>query len=139
MKGGTQLIIVALVVTGLYTWFGNSIPQSAWEAPKKKILSRDMNPRDLAKEGKAIFRQAGCGVCHSLTGQKLRGPDLSNIGADMDAESIAVMLYSGSDVMPPANRAPANLSNEEITAVIAYLESLGGQPKVRIGDIEPLQ
>lgn len=139
MKGGAKLIIVALIVTGLYTWFGNSIPQTAWEAPKKKLLSPDMNPRELAKEGKDIFRRAGCGVCHSITGQKLRGPDLSNIGAEMDADSLAVMLYSGSDVMPPANRPPANLDNAEITAVIAYLQSLGGQPRVRIGDIEPIE
>ncbi len=52
MSGGARLFIVALVVTGFYTWFGNSIPQSAWEAPKKKVLSPDMTPKMLAEEGK---------------------------------------------------------------------------------------
>ncbi len=136
MKGGTKLIIVALVITGFYAWFGNSIPQSAWEAPKKKVLTPDMTPRQLAEEGKEIFKKAGCGVCHSVTGEKLRGPDLSRIGAERDAETMAAFLYNGTAVMPPANKPPANLNDAEITAVIAYLQSLGGRPKVKIGDIK---
>jgi mono/diheme cytochrome c family protein len=137
MKGGTRLIIVAVIVTGLYAWFGNSIPQSAWDAPKKKALTPGMTPVQLAGEGKGIFRKAGCGVCHSLTGEKLRGPDLSRVGAQMDAQTMAAILYNGTSVMPAANRPPANLSDGEITAVIAYMQSLGGKPKVRIGDIKP--
>jgi mono/diheme cytochrome c family protein len=136
MKGGTKLIIVALVITGFYAWFGNSIPQSAWEAPKKKVLTPDMTPRQLAEEGKEIFKKAGCGVCHSVTGEKLRGSDLSRIGAERDAETMAAFLYNGTAVMPPANKPPANLNDAEITAVIAYLQSLGGRPKVKIGDIK---
>lgn len=136
MKGGTKLIIVAIVITGFYAWFGNSIPQSAWEAPKKKVLTPDMTPRQLAEEGKEIFKKAGCGVCHSVTGEKLRGPDLSRIGAERDVETMAAILYSGTAVMPPANKPPANLNDSEITAVIAYLQSLGGRPKVKIGDIK---
>ncbi len=137
MKGGTRLIIVAVVVTGLYAWFGNSIPQSAWDAPKKKVLTADMTPKQLAEEGREIYRKAGCGVCHSVTGEKLRGPDLSRIGAERDAEMMAAILYSGTDVMPPANKPPANLNDAEITALVAYMQSLGGRPKVKIGDIKP--
>ena len=137
MKGGTRLIIVAVVVTGLYAWFGNSIPQSAWDAPKKKVLTTDMTPKQLAEEGREIYRKAGCGVCHSVTGEKLRGPDLSRIGAERDAEMMAAILYSGTDVMPPANKPPANLNDAEITAVVAYMQRLGGRPKVRIGDMKP--
>lgn len=136
MKGGIKLIIVAFIVTGFYTWFGNSIPQSAWEAPKKKLLTPDMTPRQLAEEGKEIFRRSGCGVCHSLTGEKLRGPDLSRIGAEIDVDTMAGFLYGGTDIMPPANKPPANLNDSEITAVIDYLQSLGGRPKVKIGDIK---
>ncbi|RJQ50407.1 MAG: cytochrome c [Nitrospiraceae bacterium] len=136
MKGGLRLIIVALIVTGFYAWFGNSIPQSAWEAPKKKLLTADMTPRQLSTEGKEIFRKAGCGVCHSVTGGQLRGPDLSRIGSERDAEIMAAILYSGTDVMPAANKPPANLNDAEITAVVAYMQSLGGRPKVKIGDIK---
>lgn len=136
MSGGLRLFIVALIVTGLYAWFGNSIPQSAWEAPKKKALSPDMTPKMLAEAGKEIFKNSGCGVCHSLSGVKLRGPDLSRIGAEYDAETMAAYLYNGTNIMPPANKPPANLSDQEITAVIAYLQSLGGKPTVKIGDIK---
>jgi mono/diheme cytochrome c family protein len=137
MKGGAiRLIIVALIVTGLYAWFGNAIPQSPWEAPKRKVLSPDLSPRQLAKEGREVFKKADCGVCHSIVGEKLRGRDLSRIGAERDAETLAMILYSGVDIMPPANRPPANLTDEEITALVAYLQSLGGRPTVRIGDIK---
>lgn len=136
MNGGVRFFVVALVVTGFYAWFGNSIPQSAWEAPKKKELSPDMTPRMLAEEGKGIFKKAGCGVCHSITGEKLRGPDLSRVGAEVDAETMAAFLYNGTGVMPAANKPPANLSDPEITALIAYLQSMGGKPKVKIGDIK---
>lgn len=139
MSAGTRLIIVALIVIGFYAYFGNSIPQSAWEAPKRRVLTPEMTPRELAIAGKEIFRGAGCGVCHSVVGEELRGPDLSNIGAVMDAEEMSAFLYFGTDVMPPANKPPANLTDEEITAVIAYMQSLGGRPSVRVGDIEPLE
>lgn len=139
MSGGIKLIIVAVIVTGFYAWFGYSIPQSAWEAPTKKVLTADMTPRQLADEGKEIFRKAGCGVCHSLTGEQLRGSDLSRIGAERDADMLAAILYSGTDVMPAANKPPANLNDSEITALVAYMQSLGGRPKVKIGDIKPLQ
>jgi len=137
MRGGIRLIIVALIVTGLYAWFGNMIPQSPWEAPKRKILTAEMSPRDLAKEGMTIFRKAGCGVCHSVVGEKLRARDLSRIGSERDVESLAGVLYSGIDIMPPANKPPVNLTDAEITALVAYLQNLGGRPKVRIGDIKP--
>ncbi|NIO03929.1 MAG: c-type cytochrome [Proteobacteria bacterium] len=110
---------------------------SAWEASKRIALTPDLDPNQLADAGKEIFKNAGCGLCHSVTGETLTGPDLSRIGAESDVETMALFLYSGTDVMPPANNPPAKLTDAEITAVIAYLESLGGRPKVRIGDIEP--
>jgi len=134
--GGIRLIVVAIIVTGLYTWFGNAIPQSPWEAPKRKILTPEMTPRELAREGVAIYKKAGCGVCHSVAGETLRGRDLSRIGAERDADDLAAVLYSGVDIMAPANKPPANLTDDEITALIAYLQSLGGRPRVRLGDVK---
>lgn len=136
MKGGTKLIIVALVVTGLFTWFAQTIPQTEWEAPKKKTITADMTPRQLAEIGKELFKSAGCGVCHSVTGEQLRGPDLSRIGAEREVDTMATFLYYGTAVMPPAIKPPANLNDNEITAVIAYLQSLGGKPIVKIGDVK---
>ncbi|RMD52114.1 MAG: cytochrome c [Nitrospirae bacterium] len=136
MKGGTQLIIVALVVTGLFTWFAQIMPQTKWEAPKKVVITPDMTPRQLSKIGKEIFKSAGCGVCHSVTGEKLRGPDLSRVGAERDVDTMLTYLYYGTGVMPPANKPPANLNDKEITALVAYLQSLGGRPTVKIGDIK---
>ncbi|HLC17124.1 MAG TPA: cytochrome c [Thermodesulfovibrionia bacterium] len=136
MKGGTKLIIVALVVTGLFTWFAQTIPQTAWEAPKKQVITQDMTPRKLADIGKELFKSAGCGVCHSVTGEQLRGPDLSRIGSEREVDTMATFMYYGSAVMPPANKPPANLNDNEITSVVAYLQSLGGRPTVKIGDVK---
>ncbi|MBT9167180.1 MAG: hypothetical protein DDT19_00504 [Syntrophomonadaceae bacterium] len=137
MKGGAiRLTIVAVIVTGLYAWFGTAIPTSPWEAPKRKVLSPELTPRQLAKEGVEVYRKAGCAVCHSVVGEKLRGRDLSRIGAERDAETLAFILYSGVDIMLPATEPPANLNDGEITALIAYLQSLGGRPTVKIGDIK---
>ncbi len=80
MSGGARFFVVALVVTGFYTWFGNSIPQSAWEAPKKKELSPDMTPKMLAEEGKEIFKKAGWQVKLIKVGQ---GNDFSSEDADL--------------------------------------------------------
>jgi hypothetical protein len=75
--GGIRLIMVALIVTGLYAWFGNAIPQSAWEAPKKKILTAQMSPKELAMEGALISKKKGVsGVCYSVVGEKMRGRDV---------------------------------------------------------------
>ncbi|MCI4625892.1 MAG: cytochrome c [Candidatus Magnetoovum sp. WYHC-5] len=140
MNSGTlKLIIAALLITGFYTWFGNSIPQTAWEAPKKKTFTPQMKPSELAVEGKDIFKSAGCGVCHSVTGEKLRGPDLSQVSTRMDSGVMAAFLYSGTAVMPPAVKPPANLNDDEVTALVAYLQTLGGKASVKIGDIKPLK
>jgi len=37
--------------------------------------------------------------------------------------------------MPPSTGAPASLSYEEVVAVIAYLQSLGRTPTVKVGDV----
>jgi cbb3-type cytochrome oxidase cytochrome c subunit len=66
----------------------------------------------------------------------LRGPDLSRIGAERDAQTMSMFLYMGTSVMPPAVKPPANLNDNEVTAIIAYLQSLGGKANVKIGDIK---
>jgi len=146
MRPSLKLAAVALLVTGFYSYFGNTIPQARWEPPKKKEISKGMSPLELASAGREIFLGRGCAVCHSINpGEERRGPNLAGVGGRKDLKYLAESLYNPSaivvegfpDIMPPANRPPLNLTDEEITAVVAFLQSLGGKPTVKIGDITP--
>lgn len=151
-------LIPALAILGFFVWFSNWIPQIHWEPPAKHEISPAMAPRELAKIGGVIVRERGCLTCHTIEpaagvhGQG-RGPNLANIaarratgvvgGPQSAAEYFAQSLYEPgayvvedyTDIMPPAHKAPARLSYEEVTAVVDYLQSLGGSPGVKVGDL----
>jgi mono/diheme cytochrome c family protein len=98
--------------------------------------------------GKEIFDGKGmCLTCHTLgRSGALRFPDLGGIGSRAaqrlpgldDVQYLAQSLYQPEAYivpgftpgMPVINRPPIALSDQEIRAVIAYLQSLGGTPTV---------
>lgn len=107
------------------------------------------SPEQLAEKGKEITLNKGqCMTCHRIgeTGEGQLGPNLEGIGAaagsrvaDMtDIDYLAQSLYDPAafvvegfpPMMPPADGPPANLTDEEIRMVIAYMQSLGGTPTV---------
>jgi mono/diheme cytochrome c family protein len=47
----------------------------------------------------------------------------------------AYLVEGYADIMPAATAAPAKLSYEEVVAAINYLQSLGGKPSAKVGDI----
>lgn len=150
--------VPALIVLGFFVWFANWIPQTRWEPPKTRQITAALSPVELAGLGKAIVRERGCLACHTIEpgvgvkGQG-RGPNLANLaarraqgvpgGPDNLVEYLVQSLYEPgaylvegyADIMPPADRAPAKLSYEEASAVVAYLQSLGARPTVRVGDL----
>ncbi len=150
--------IPALVVLGFFVWFANWIPQTRWEPPEKQEISAGMTPVQLAKIGRTIVRQRGCLACHTIepaAGVKGegRGPNLAHIAArrargvpggdDTLVGYLAQALYDPgaflvegyANIMPVSTRPPAKLGYEEVVAVIDYLQSLGGAPSVKIGDV----
>lgn len=150
--------IPALVILGIFTYFANWIPQTRWEPPKEREIGQAMSPAELAKLGQAIVREKGCMACHTLepgVGVKGggRGPNLYDLAVRRDkgvaggpatlVDYLTQSLYDPSayivegypDIMPAATAPPAKLSYEEVVAVLNYLQSLGGSPSVRIGDI----
>jgi cytochrome c2 len=150
--------IPALVVLGFFVWFANWIPQTRWSPPEKQSIDVAMTPPQLAKVGQIIVRQRGCRACHTIEptagvrGQG-RGPNLANIaarrangvagGPDGLIDYLVQALYEPeaflvegySNIMPGSTRPPAKLSYEEVVAVVNYLQSLGGTPSVKVGDI----
>lgn len=151
-------LIPAFVVIGFFVWFANWIPQTRWQPPQAQEISAALTPAELAQVGQTIVRQRGCLACHTLepgAGVKGggRGPNLSGVatrrtqgvkgGPGNLVEYLAQALYEPgaylvegyANIMPPSTGAPAALSYEEVVAVIAYLQSLGKTPTVKVGDV----
>ena len=155
----TNLTIVALVVgvLGLYTLVANSIPQLESEVPQALALSPDATPEQLAAAGEQIYAGAGgCTACHGLG---TRAPNLltdeggqGTIGArcgnrkpgvtckDYLLEALtdpgAFVVTGYQPIMQDMRR---TLPMDQVWAVIAYLESLGGTIDVSGDDIRAAQ
>lgn len=151
-------LVPAFVVIGFFVWFANWIPQTRWEPPKAQAIGAEVTPQALAQIGRTIVRQRGCLACHTLEpGAGVqgagRGPNLAGVaarraqgvagGADNLVAYLAQSLFEPgayvvegfANIMPPSTSAPANLSYEEAVAVVAYLQSLGKTPTVKVGDV----
>ena len=148
----------AAVVVGFFVWFANWIPQIHWSPPQKHAIAAGASPAELAALGKTIARERGCLACHTIepgVGVKGggRGPNLAEIAARRArgvtggpgslVEYLVQSLYEPgaylvegyANIMPPSIGAPAKLTYEEVVAVVNHMQSLGGRPSVRIGDI----
>jgi len=139
--------LVTVAATGYYTYIGQMVPQKEVHPPKMVKLGKEMTTEDMVKAGETIFNGKGtCTACHKLTGGTGRFPDLGQVGATAgsrkdgmsDIEYLAESLYKPNDFivkgfnagMPPVDRAPIGLTDIEIKATIAYLQSLGGTPSI---------
>jgi mono/diheme cytochrome c family protein len=141
---------LTVATTAFYTLVGQLVPQKEVHPPKEAELKKDMTSDQVVKAGQEIFEGKGlCTTCHTL-GQSgaLRFPDLGGIGSraasrkpglsDVDylAESIYdpnLFIVPGFNPgMPVINKPPIGLSDQEILAVIAYLQSLGGKVSVTL-------
>ena len=139
-----------LATTGFYTYVGQLVPQKEVQPPKATLLGGDLTPADMAKVGREIMDTKGlCLTCHTIgkTGA-LRFPDLAGVAVRAktrvaglsDVEYFAQSLYEPTafvvpgfpPAMPPMNKPPFSLTDQEILCVIAYLQTLGGTPTVTL-------
>ena len=141
---------LTVATTAFYTLVGQLVPQKEVHPPKEAELKKDMTSDQVVKAGQEIFEGKGlCTTCHTLgKSGALRFPDLGGIGSraasrkpglsDVDylAESIydpnLYILPGFNPGMPVINKPPIGLSDQEILAVIAYLQSLGGKVSVTL-------
>lgn len=150
MRVPVSLKIAALTVatTGFYTLVGQLVPQKEVQPPKETALKKEMTQDEMLKAGREIMDGKGlCFTCHTI-GKKgaLRFPDLDGIGARAgsrvpglsDVDYLAQSIYDPSAYivpgfnpgMPVINKPPIGLTDQEILAVVAYLQSLGGKVTV---------
>jgi mono/diheme cytochrome c family protein len=151
-----KLGALVLGTTLLYTYIGQLVPQKEVLPPEETVIRADMNTEDLVTAGEQIAANKGiCLTCHTIgSSGPLRFPDLSGVGSRAasriegmtDVEYLARSLYEPNAYivegfaagMPPINKPPIGLTDQEIRAVIAWLQSLGGEPTVTMETEIPL-
>lgn len=143
-----KISIFAILSISIFAYISSNIPQVS---TKPAISIKDWGKLNIAqsiKTGKEIFfGKGGCGVCHSIgPSATARCPDLSNVGENAgkrksgmnDVEYFVESLYNPkayvvegySGIMPSVFRPPAQLNENEIKTVIAFLQSQRGKPTV---------
>ncbi len=106
----------------------------AWAENEKSPAVAPEDPK--AKEGATAFLTAGCIACHRIDGtaaQSRIGPDLTHVGnrktiaagiLDNTPENMARWIRDPQSVKPGALMAKLELTDEQIEALVAYLQSL---------------
>ncbi|HSR53682.1 MAG TPA: cytochrome c [Acidobacteriota bacterium] len=151
-----KIAVLAIAATIFYTYVGQLVPQKRVDPPEETVIEEDLSPEELAQVGQGIFQGKGlCSTCHTIgKSGALRFPDLSGIATraatripGMGAlEYMTHSLYRPNEYivegfnpgMPEINRPPIGLSDQEILAVIAYLQTLGGSASVTLDTQLPI-
>lgn len=149
----TNLKILALTlgVLAFYTLVANVIPQLQSEVPEALDLAGDASPEALVAAGEKIYNGAGgCTACHGLgtrapnllTDHAGQGPIGARCATRNDCkaylyESLTepgkVVVSGFEPIMTDMRR---QLSNDQIWATIAFLQSQGGEVAVTADDIK---
>lgn len=137
------------IVLGLFSLTSLAVPQMASLPPAEETIdiATIKTPTDIAALGQTIFFSKGqCALCHSIgPSESARCPDLKGIGAKLSKEFLYESLtdpqafvyqdYRHGGVpkeypatMPRIDKDPIGLSNNEILAVIAFLQQMSGEP-----------
>ena len=141
---------LVLASTAFYAYVGQMVPQKEVLPPEETVISANLSTAEMATVGRQIMENKGlCLTCHTIgRSGALRFPDLEGIGTrakervpgQSDVEYLAQSMYEPDSFivpgfnpgMPPINRPPIGLNDQEILCVIAYLQSLGGTPTVTL-------
>jgi mono/diheme cytochrome c family protein len=142
----------------VFAYLAHQVPQLVSLPPQKVEFdpSQITTRAELVKVGQGIFFGKGqCALCHSLEPTEApRAPVLRGIGAKLTREFIyesvtqpqayIYMDYSSSPPrpfpakMPVINKPPVGLSDPELLAVIAFVQSLGGEVTVQPEEVKAL-
>ena len=147
-KTNLKIVGTVLVTLGVYTGISNVIPQVESQVPERVEVGPNTSPRELVSMGEEIFHGAGgCEACHGLG---TRAPTLlGEIGArcgerqpevgckqylhESLVEPRAFVVEGFQPIMPAMD---AQLSPGQIWALVAFLQSQGGEVTVTSADLE---
>ncbi|MBI4338311.1 MAG: cytochrome c oxidase subunit II [Chloroflexi bacterium] len=106
---------------------------AAWVSAQKQPPA---SPVGLGTQGAQVFASRGCAACHTIEGTTAHGrvgPDLTRVGSRQTLaagalantpENLARWLRNPQDVKPGAKMPNLGLSQDEIAALVAYLDGL---------------
>lgn len=140
-------LFIVMVVSSI-AGFASLIPQIESPAPQALEISGNLSGPELAAVGEEIVKSAdaGCLACHGLGRPGLRAPNLAGIGAaaasrepgksaeEYIRESIehpCAYVVEGYDCIMPTTLLQT-LGPAKVTAVVAFLESQGGEITVSL-------
>lgn len=141
---------IALTVLGtlaVYTAVANMIPQVESEVPREVAIGPDVTPEELVRMGEEIFHGVGgCQACHALgeraprllgdvgrrCGERVPGMSCKDYLHESLVDPNAYVVEGFQPIMPDAGRI---LSPAQIWAVVAFLESQGGEVTVTAEDL----
>ncbi|MGD8866631.1 MAG: c-type cytochrome [Gemmatimonadales bacterium] len=148
-----KIVVVVILTLTAYTLVANVIPQIESEVPEELDLSGEVTTDQLIAAGERIYNGAGgCVACHGLgtrapnllTPEGEAGPIGSRCGNRQPGVTCRDYLYTsltnpgdyvveGYDpIMPDIARI---LSQDQIWALIAFLQSHGGEVTVTAADL----
>jgi mono/diheme cytochrome c family protein len=145
--------VFSIAIMGGYSWFANSIPQIESKPPQELSLEGgNVTPAQLVKAGEQIYHTKGtCEICHRIGQKGTRAPDLGGVGGragktkpGMAAKAYllesllqpqAYVVEGYPPIMPAVDKPPIALNRSEVWALVAFLESLGGNVDVTLNDV----
>jgi cytochrome c2 len=151
MRTFLKVFAFNIVIIAFFLYVGNSIPQLRQDPPQDLVLAGDASVEDFVRAGQDIFYGKGtCALCHEIGKKGERCPDLAGSGERAEArikeERYKGKATSGAEYlveslheptmyvvegyqpsMPPLGR---QLSDLEMVAVVAFLQSQGGEVTV---------
>lgn len=160
MKAG--VLKLAMIVIGLNLFFVYIglyfLPQSESRPPKITKIEEGVSQEELVQAGeKIVFGKGECMVCHPMKPEAgMRAPAMATIGKEIETEArqrgitpeehlfealvnpSKYVVKGFDDIMDPVNQPPTSLTEGEIIAVAAYLQSKGGKVTVSFPNSLPL-
>ena len=147
LRTNLKILLTVIGTLAVYTAVANMIPQVRSEVPEETAIGADVTPEQLVAIGQELYDGAGgCTVCHRLG---TRAPDLLGVigqvcgdrreGLDCKeyilqslTEPNSFVVEGFEPIMPDLRR---TLSEPEIWALVAFLQSQGGPVTVTAADI----
>jgi mono/diheme cytochrome c family protein len=150
-----KVIAVVLVTIGMFTMVANIIPQVQSEVPEALEFTADLTPEELVAAGQNLFNGAGgCTACHAESAGA-RAPNLltdyqgtgligERCGERVPGMACKAYLYqslvdpqaSPVEGYPPIMPPLRTFTQAQIWAIVAFLESQGGDVTVVASDVQ---
>ncbi len=124
---GTTVAVTAAVGTfaALQQRAPDVPPRPPAERPADPDVAGADTPLALVDRGRSVYGDSGCATCHSIAGQGSPRFPLDGVGSRLSTQEIRLWIVVPQQIRPGV-RKPAydHLSEEELAALIAYMESV---------------